>query len=185
MPSVGPSPYPEQMRPALKWAPDKWSSEIWNPGTLNDDWTQPLLSKPGSKLQSKPGPKAGAKPDNMTTKPRHLEAILWWELRRIWFNLVLLAAGLVSLVLIFLVLSWIPSATDGVQSVFAIFMYVVSANVIYTLGWISELLWSGGDTTRTADVRPRVFRMGLMFSAGITLLPAVLAPAIWVLWSYR
>ena len=175
MPSVGHSPYPEQLRPVLSWSPNRWNyswDDSWDNGSTPA--VPPATGATASKPASKPA-----------SKRRPLEAILWWELRRIWFNLVLLAAGLVSLILIFFILSWIPSATDGVQSVFAIFMYVISANAIYTLGWISELLWSGGDTTRTANVRPRVFRMGLMFSAGITLLPAVLAPAIWVLWGYR
>ncbi len=153
----------------MNWTSNNWSQGTHKKSCDSTDWTRSALPEP----------------DTSTTKLRPLDAILWWEIRRILFNLILLAAGTVSLVLIFLVLSWIPSATDGVQSVFAIFMYVVSANVIYTLGWISELLWSGGDTRRTATVRPRVFRMGLMFSAGITLLPAVLAPAIWVLWGYR
>ena len=174
MPSVGPSPYPDQLRAVMSWTSNNMAQRGDSQRSHKEaheikDWTQSALPEP----------------DRSTTKLRPLDAILWWEIRRILFNLILLAAGTVSLVLIFLVLSWIPSATDGVQSVFAIFMYVVSANVIYTLGWISELLWSGGDTTRTAKVRPRVFRMGLMFSAAITLLPAALAPAIWVLWGYR
>ena len=122
-------------------------------------------------------------PQQKATRP--WEAVIWWEIRRILFNLVLLATGIVSLVLILFVLAWIPNSTDGIQSLFAIFMYFVSANVIYTLGWVSELIWSRGDTTRTIEVRPRVFRMGLMFSAGITLLPAFLAPAIWVLWGVK
>lgn len=114
-----------------------------------------------------------------------LETIVWWEVRRILFNLVLLAAGLVTLAMIFFVLTWIPKSTDGIQSLFAIFLYVISANVIYTLGWISELAWSRGGAALTVQARPKVFRIGLIFSAGITLLPAVLAPAIWVLWGFR
>jgi hypothetical protein len=41
-------------------------------------------------------------------------------------------------------------------------LYGFAANVLYTLGWISELLWSGGDTSRTEPFRKRVFSIGLV-----------------------
>ena len=64
-------------------------------------------------------------------------------------------------------------------------VFGVAANLCYTLGWITELLWSRGDTSRTEAIRPKVFRAGVIFSAGLTLLPAILVPLLWVLWGFN
>lgn len=55
----------------------------------------------------------------------------------------------------------------------------------YCLGWVTELLWSGGDTSRTAPLRKRVFRVGIWFSVGVTLLPAVLVPVMWAIFGFH
>jgi hypothetical protein len=60
-------------------------------------------------------------------------------------------------------------------------LYALLANACYCLGWVTELLWSGGDTSRTAPLRARVFRAGILFSVGVTLLPAVLLPILWAI----
>jgi len=57
--------------------------------------------------------------------------------------------------------------------------YAVAANVCYTFGWVTELLWAWGDTTQTETIRPKVFRVGLIFSAGLTLLPVIVLSLIW------
>jgi hypothetical protein len=64
-------------------------------------------------------------------------------------------------------------------------VYGLAANVFYTLGWVSELLWSGGDTSRTQAFRKRVFLIGLTVSGVLTLLPAVLIPALWWVLGFR
>jgi len=35
-------------------------------------------------------------------------------------------------------------------------IFIVGANICFTLGWATELMWSGGDTSRTERVRPRI-----------------------------
>lgn len=72
---------------------------------------------------------------------------------------------------------------SGVAS-FVIF-YMLAVNVCYTLGWVSELLWSDGDTARTELLRPAVYRWGLTFSVAITLLPAVFVPLFWFMQGLR
>ncbi|MBV9565250.1 MAG: hypothetical protein JOY90_33085 [Bradyrhizobium sp.] len=84
-------------------------------------------------------------------------------------------------------LLWIGShfsaSGDGVEEPLGLIIgsviYGLAANVFYTLGWISELLWAGGDTSRTQPFRKPVFYLGLIVSCALTLLPAALIPAIW------
>jgi hypothetical protein len=66
-----------------------------------------------------------------------------------------------------------------------VFMYAFAANLCYTLGWITELLWAWGDTARTELIRPKVFRVGLIFSAAITALPAVVLVSTWAARGFR
>lgn len=92
---------------------------------------------------------------------RPWDAIAWWEIRRVPFNLLVLVAGVLSEVIL-----------EPFGLVFWIIAYAVSANICYSLGWITELLWSWGDTARAEALRPKIFRWGLIFSVAVTLLPA-------------
>jgi hypothetical protein len=64
-------------------------------------------------------------------------------------------------------------------------LYALAANLCYTLGWITELLWSWGDTAQTEKTRLKVFRLGLIFSMGLTLLPAIILSLTWAMRSIR
>jgi hypothetical protein len=120
---------------------------------------------------------------------RARETIVWWEKRRIAFNLAVLAAGFVSGLVIELVGSRFVKPGDDVVEplaiIFGVIVYAVAANACYTLGWITEILWNGGDPTRTEAVRPKVFRLGMIFSVVLTLLPGVLVPIAWAVWGFR
>jgi hypothetical protein len=115
---------------------------------------------------------------------RPWDAIAWWELRRIPYNLVIGALGLATI----LVVDWFDrrfvwAGADPLNPlgfILGIAAYGIAANIFYTLGWITELLWSGGDTSRTELMRRRVFWVGVLFSSGLTLLPAILIPAAWI-----
>jgi len=111
---------------------------------------------------------------------RPWDAVVWWEIRRVPFNLVILAAGIVSALVIAFVGSRVFGADQDIGSPFmeAAF-YAIAANLCYTLGWITELLWAWGDTAQTETIRPKVFRVGLIFSAGLTVLPAIVISLIW------
>ena|ERR1700710_1464142 len=112
------------------------------------------------------------------------DAIVWWEIRRLPFNLILLAAGLLTLFLCLTIANHLRSAQGAYEVspflLVPIVLYGFTANLFYTLGWISELLWSGGDAARTAPLRRRVFRLGLIGSVVLTLLPAGLMALVWL-----
>lgn len=113
-----------------------------------------------------------------------LSSLRWWESRRLLFNKVVGATGLVTLasVSVFFLL---PPHTLGTFSLLGMLagsvVYGIAANVCYTLGWLAELaaraLWG----RRAPDVGPLLFRQGLIFSVGLTLLPVLLVAMIWVL----
>jgi hypothetical protein len=107
-------------------------------------------------------------------------AIVWWEIRRIPFNLLLLAVGTISGLVSLLIANRLsgPDANLGSPAI-GVALYGIAANVCYTLGWITELLWTWGDLDRAARIRHKLFRAGLLFSVLITLSPAVIVSFIW------
>ena len=114
------------------------------------------------------------------------DAVAWWEIRRIPFNLLILAAGVVSGLILALVGSHVFKPDQDFSSPFlAVAMYAVAANLCYTLGWMTEFLWAGGNTAKTSAIRPKVFRVGLIFSVSLTLLPALVISLIWAARGFR
>jgi hypothetical protein len=120
---------------------------------------------------------------------RPWDAIAWWEIRRIPFNLLVLAAGALSILIIELIGTRLVKPGEDVEEpigmLIAVAAYAVAANLCYTLSWITELVWSRGDTSRTESRRPKIFRAGLIFSAALTLLPAILVPAAWLIFGFK
>jgi len=107
--------------------------------------------------------------------------IKWWEARRLAFNLIVGGSGLVTLAAV-AIASSIPPAAPGFRFFLTpIVAYGVLANLCYTLGPVIEIavqkLW-GRDVLPTGPV---LFRAGLTFSVGLTLvLPVVLVTLGWV-----
>ena len=109
--------------------------------------------------------------------PRRAGAIVrWWEARRLPYNLMVGAAGLASLAVIEVVslLPWMGGGPPWIpwQPIVA---FGVLANLCYLLGPALEIaltrLW--GHTV--LPIGPALFRMGLTFSVGLALFPALLA----------
>jgi len=65
--------------------------------------------------------------------------------------------------------------------IFGVAAYGVGANICYTLGWITELFWSGGNPVRTESQRKKIFLTGFVFSSALTTMPMWLAALIWVM----
>jgi|ERR1700733_1848446 hypothetical protein len=114
------------------------------------------------------------------------DAVAWWEIRRIPFNLLILVVGLASGFTSALLGNRVfkPDVDFG-KPFIGVVLYAVAANLCYTLGWVTELLWAWGNTDRTETVRPKVFRVGLIFSVGLTLLPPVVLSLTWAARGFR
>jgi hypothetical protein len=117
------------------------------------------------------------------------DAIVWWERRRVAFNVVILLAGTFTFFVIQFIAALLARFGADIEQpagiVSSVIFYLLAVNVCYTLGWVTELLWSDGDTARTELLRPAVYRWGLTFSVAITLLPAVFVPLFWFMQGLR
>ncbi|MEO7087085.1 MAG: hypothetical protein ABI442_15550 [Gemmatimonadaceae bacterium] len=105
--------------------------------------------------------------------------LTWWESRRGMFNVVVGAAGLVTLAALRLI-SWMP---PGLQMPFAwqpVVAYGILANICYTFGWGIEATLQRVWKEKCPAVGPALFRQGLSFSVGLTLLPILIASIGWV-----
>ena len=107
----------------------------------------------------------------LPAKRRSPEVILgWWESRRPTYNLVVGGAGLLTLGTLE-VLSWLPPHLPLSVPWQAVVLYGVCANVCYTFGFMFESLLARLWGNDVAPVGPTLFRHGLVFSVGLTLLP--------------
>jgi hypothetical protein len=108
--------------------------------------------------------------------------LTWWESRRLMYNVIVGASGIVTLAVIGAI-SLIPPGL-GLRGLLppipGILVYGVLANVCYTFGPFVEIglqrLWKD----RVLPVGPALFRQGLSFSVGLTLLPTIIASGVWV-----
>lgn len=109
-----------------------------------------------------------------------LGLLKWWESRRLQYNVTVGGVGLASLLAVWLFGVLPPAATGQVIPLRVVAVYGIMANLCYTLGWLTELaverLWG----ERAPMLGPALFRQGLSFSLGLTLLPVVLAGLSWV-----
>jgi hypothetical protein len=109
-----------------------------------------------------------------------LSLLRWWESRRLLFNEVVGATGVVTLAGAMLLGPW-PADAHWWSWALPVAAYAGLANLCYSWGWGLEMLarWVWG---RNAPfIGPLLFRQGLIFSVGITLLPLVVITLISVL----
>jgi hypothetical protein len=120
---------------------------------------------------------------------RPWDAIVWWEMWRIPFNVSLLVAGLTTIAVVEFIGGRLVTPGDDVVEpmgmIAGVIVYAVGANVCYSMAWITELAWSQGDTSRTEPLRPKVFRRGLIFSVLLTLLPIPIVLLLWALSGFK
>ena len=112
-----------------------------------------------------------------------LSSLRWWESRRLLFNQVVGATGLVTLAGVS-VLFLLGPRTFGEFSLLPMLAvaaaYGVAANVCYSMGWLAELAARAVWGRRAPLLGPLLFRQGLIFAVGLTLFPLLLMTLIWV-----
>ena len=109
-----------------------------------------------------------------------LKVVQWWERRRLSYNLIVGGTGAAVLVYVnaLEVLlgqgMFMPRAGhSGFDALVAVGAYGVAANVCYTFGWVVENVVERWLKRPIYGLGPALFRHGLVFSLGITLIPAV------------
>src|SRR5690348_5814002 len=98
------------------------------------------------------------------------QIVRWWESRRLAYNAVVGGAGLVTLG----VTSVIEGLMRGHWAVAPwqlVIVYGVLANICYTLGPIAEIAVQRWLRRPVYGLGPALFRYGLVFSVGLTLIP--------------
>jgi hypothetical protein len=95
---------------------------------------------------------------------------VWWESRRPTYNLIVGGAGLLTLGTI-QVLSLLPPHVPLQVPWQVVVVYGVLANACYSFGFMLESLLAKLWGDEVAPVGPTLFRHGLIFSVGLTLLP--------------
>ncbi|HEU4451982.1 MAG TPA: hypothetical protein VFR81_02945 [Longimicrobium sp.] len=111
-----------------------------------------------------------------------LSTVRWWESRRLTFNKAVGSAGLVTLAGVSILFA-LPPYSEVLMlpgMLMAAAVYGIVANVCYTLGSMTELLARRLWGRSAPDLGPLLFRQGLIFSVGLTLLPLLVAVFIWI-----
>lgn len=110
------------------------------------------------------------------------EVIQWWEKRRLPYNLIVGATGVLTCV-ITLFIAAISSEIFGeplampdppILAIFGVILFGFAANVCFTGGWIAELLAQKLWNEKAAHFGQIAFTLGLGFSILLTLAPAAL-----------
>lgn len=109
-------------------------------------------------------------------------AILWWELRRILFNILMAIVGFPSLILFFIFAhaSIVVRPGEDIVEPISILFAPIAFNVCYTFGWIVELI-ANKNPENKGHVSPIVLlKLGTGISLTLALLPAVITGIIFV-----
>jgi hypothetical protein len=117
----------------------------------------------------------------------------WWEARRVPYNFIVGAVGVVTsavMVTVALTCESRGGAPIGLPdpplfAVVGVLLYAIFANICYTGGWITELLVAKLWHADTSRFGPIAFALGTGFSVIITLLPAGLVIAVATITSCR
>jgi hypothetical protein len=108
-----------------------------------------------------------------------LQIILWWEARRLFFNIVVGVAGVVSIVVMLLSATIAEKLFNEpfgwpdppIFAFFGVIAYAVAANVCYTGGWMAELISREVWREKAKGLAEISFTLGIVFSFFLTLVP--------------
>lgn len=108
------------------------------------------------------------------------QVIIWWELRRVLYNILVGFFGIISLCVFIYLASQRPKQFEDGPEPLAILFFGFAANLFYTGGWIGELIVRLLWRERAAFFGPIMFGVGLLFSIALCFLPPLIAALIWI-----
>jgi len=94
-----------------------------------------------------------------------LQIIIWWEIRRILYNIIVLFFGFLSLSIMSAIVA-IEPGEDLVEPLVVI-AFAIICNISYTLGWFTELF-----VRKNQTYGPKMFKLGLLFTLFFVMLPS-------------
>jgi Zn-dependent protease with chaperone function len=115
-----------------------------------------------------------------------LESLVWWEARRIPYNLIVGSAGIVTCVVVIAIAaaaeiffhSEFGLPDPPLFAILGIILYGILANVCFTGGWITELFFRRYSPREADRFAINSFFYGVIFSVLLTLSPAALIGTI-------
>jgi hypothetical protein len=116
-----------------------------------------------------------------------IKVVSWWEIRRIPYNAIVILAGIISslLFLVFIQLAHeLKPGEDAIEPL-ALFAAFIIVNVLYTGGWMVELVSRGIRQHLSPRFGPVLLKVGTALSIGVILLPTVVWFFIWIFRSTR
>ena len=111
--------------------------------------------------------------------PNWLSVVLWWEVRRIPYNIVVGLVGAFSMAATFLLIVASGELEPGEDAIEPIAWFGLPLlggiffNVCYTAGWVCELVVRFTSERHPTSLGSALFFGGLALSLGIVLLPAI------------
>jgi hypothetical protein len=120
--------------------------------------------------------------ENAATTPG--QVILWWEARRVPYNMVVGLVGFLSVAVLLALGPRVAHPDEPLFSPFFLFggilVYGIAANICYTAGWITELAIRKLSAESTDKFAQNAFKSGLLFSCLLTSLPIWFVLILWL-----
>jgi hypothetical protein len=109
------------------------------------------------------------------------QVVLWWEVRRLAYNLIVGGAGVATCLLMVGIAAFserelgepIGMPDPPLFGILLIVLYGMAANICYTFGWIAELCLKRLWQSRADQFGQVSFASGLAFSVILTFVPSV------------
>ncbi len=103
------------------------------------------------------------------------QIILWWEKRRIIYNVTVGLVGFISLLLFFFFINKSGELKPGEDAIepLALLMAPILINICYTLGWVVEITLRIFRRSGFQRVSCGLMKAGLLFSLAVVLFPSV------------
>ena len=97
-----------------------------------------------------------------TTERNFLQIILWWEIRRILYNIIVLIAGILSILIMTSAATGIVKLEPGEDFYEPILIpvFAILCNLGYTLGWLTEIF-----VKPSISYGPKMFKNGLYLTS--------------------
>ena len=117
-----------------------------------------------------------------------LQIILWWELRRILYNAIVIVSNLISMLVMFTSLGYFQVGSSQTEYYYGytpawewidlseVLGFFIIINAIYSLGWIFEIF-----IPRNHTFGPIMFKVGLGLTLFYVFLPAFMSIIFWII----
>lgn len=118
-------------------------------------------------------------------KSSPMDIIIWWEWRRLVYNLVMIVPGFLGLALVLGAVDLNSDSSAGMEEGFdpglSAVLGAIGANICYTGGWMAEILARWLWKEKAMHFGPIAWSLGMIFSILFCFVPFALHLLIWTL----